>query len=342
MTLLARNEADIVDAQIAFHLAAGVDFVIATDNRSEDGTTDILERHERAGRLHLIREDGDDMLQDEWVTRMARRAATDFGADWVINSDADEFWWPREGSLKDVLATVPQRYGVVRGCWRHFVPRPDDGGFFAERMTVRLATPAHPGDKRTIFHAHQKVAHRARADVWVERGNHDAFAPGLDPLRAWHPIEVLHFSFRTAQQAERKLGGGWLRSQSYEAPLHQVLAGEASRAGRVDDYFASLQVDDDALARGLADGTLVIDTRLRDALRTLRASDDAGRLVFRHPDAAEDAAYAAEASVLEDIDGIVRSQARADALETRLAALERGWRSRVRAGARNLRGTAVD
>ncbi len=330
MTLLVRNEADIVDAQIAFHLAAGVDFVIATDNRSEDGTTDILERHERAGWLHLIREDGDDMLQDEWVTRMARSAATDFGADWVINSDADEFWWPREGSLKDVLATVPKRYGVVRGCWRHFVPRPDDGGFFAERMTVRLATPAHPGDKRTIFHAHQKVAHRARADVWVERGNHDAFGPGLDPWRGWHPIEVLHFSFRTAQQAERKLGGGWLRSPTYEAPLYQVLAGEASRAGRVDDYFASLQVDDEALARGLADGTFVIDTRLRDALCTLRASDGARGLVFTHPDAAEDAAYAAEVSVLEEIDGLVRSQARTDTLETRLAALERGWRSRIR------------
>ncbi len=33
MTLLVRDEADIVDAQIAFHLNAGVDFVIATDNR---------------------------------------------------------------------------------------------------------------------------------------------------------------------------------------------------------------------------------------------------------------------------------------------------------------------
>ena len=106
MTLLVRNEADIVDAQIAFHLSAGVDFVIATDNRSDDGTTEILERYERAGFLRLLREDGDDMRQDEWVTRMARIAATDLDADWVINSDADEFWWPRGGDLKDVLAAA--------------------------------------------------------------------------------------------------------------------------------------------------------------------------------------------------------------------------------------------
>ena len=51
MTLLARDEADIVDAQIAFHLDAGVDFVVATDNRSQDGTTEILESYARQGRL---------------------------------------------------------------------------------------------------------------------------------------------------------------------------------------------------------------------------------------------------------------------------------------------------
>ena len=314
MTLLVRDEADIVDAQIAFHLNAGVAFVVATDNRSEDGTTEILERYERAGFLHLFREEGDDMRQDEWVTRMARLAATDFGADWVVNADADEFWWPRGGSLEDVLSTVPERYGVVRGCWRHYLPRPDDGAFFAERMTVRLGTPAFPGDKTTIFHAHQKVAHRADPAVTIEAGNHNALGERLEPIRAWHPIEVLHFSFRSPAQLERKGRGGWLRNADYEPTLHQLLLDEAFRTRRLGDFYREFAVTDDALGRRLADGTLAIDTRLRDALRTLRDEDGSfrlpgpgGVLSFPRPEVAEDALYAGEASVLVEIDGVVRA-----------------------------------
>jgi hypothetical protein len=333
MTLLARNEADIIDTHVAFHLAAGVDFVIATDNRSEDGTTEILERYERTGRLRLIRESGDDMRQDEWVTRMARLAATEHGADWVINSDADEFWWPRAGSLKEVFTTVPERYGIVRGCWRHFVPRTDDGRSFAERMTVRLAAPAHPGDKRTIFHAHQKVAHRARQDVEIERGNHNASAPGLEPFRGWHPLEVLHFSIRSPRQLQLKAEGGWLRSPNYEAPGHRLAIADALRAGGPGAYFASLVVEDDAVGRGLDDGTLAVDTRLRDAVRSLSRRRD-GLLEFPRPDVVQDAAYAAEASVLVGIDGIVRAEQRVDALESRLSALEREPLARLRRLAR--------
>jgi hypothetical protein len=272
---------------------------------------------------------------------MARLAATEHDADWVIHTDADEFWWPRGGSLKDVLATVPERYGVVRGCWRHFLPRPDDGAFFAERMTVRLATPAHPGDKETIFHAHQKVAHRAHPEVVVERGNHNAEAPGLDPLRAWHPLEVLHFSFRSVAQLERKARGNWLRSPTYEPTLHRLLLDEASREGRLAAFYASYTVDDDALARGLRDGSLAVDTRLRDALRGLRRADgsfalpEAGEaLTFARPSVADDASYAAEASVLAEIDGIVRAERRVRALERRLDALERSALQRPRRLAR--------
>jgi hypothetical protein len=331
MTLLARDEADVIDAQVAFHLHAGVDFVLATLNRSQDGTAEILERYERAGVLRLLREDGDDMRQDEWVTRMARLAATEHGADWVINSDADEFWWPRAGSLKHVLATVPERFGALRGCWRHFLPRPDDGAFFAERMTVRLGRPAFPGDKRTIFHAHQKVAHRADPEVVVEAGNHNALGAGLEPIRAWHPLEVLHFSFRSPAQLALKARGGWTRHPRGEATVHQLLLQEALESGRIEEFYDSFAVDDDALERGLGDGSLARDTRLRDALRAIGDGDGGFRLPrtgedpalsFRRLDVREDALYAGEASVLVEIDGIVRAEKRVDAFEERLAALE--------------------
>jgi hypothetical protein len=328
MTLLVRDEADIVDAQIAFHLHAGVDFVIATDNGSTDGTTEILERYRDAGVLHLLHEAGDDMRQQEWVTRMARLAATDFGADWVINADADEFWWPRGGTLDEVLALVPERYGVIRGCWRHFLPRPGGHGTFWERMIVRLCTPASPGVKDTIYHAHQKVAHRADPEVEIERGNHNAFGRNLEPFRAWHPIEVLHFSFRSIEQMERKARGGWLRSPSVDQTEHQVRLETAFRAHRLDELYAEMAVSDDELQQGLAAATLAIDMRLRDALRAIRADDgtllmpSAGaRLELPEPSMVETAAYAAEASVLVSIDAIPRAEQRVEALEKRLAGL---------------------
>jgi hypothetical protein len=334
MTLLVRDEADIVDAQIAYHLSAGVDFVIATDNHSQDGTTEILEGYERAGVLRLLREPGDDLRQSEWVSHMARVAATEHGADWVINSDADEFWWPRGGGLKEVLAAVPGRYGVVRGAWRHFVPLPDDDRDFAERMIVRLRTPAGPGDKETIFHAHQKVAHRATSDVVVDNGNHNASGPGLDPLRGWYPLEILHFSFRSRAQFEQKAiraFEGWTRNPTVDPTLHQVVAYEAVALGSADEYYDRMVVDDQRLERGLADGSLAIDTRVRDALSAVRRKDE---VLFGAGGVEEAAAYVAELSPLIEIDGITRAERRVDALERRVERVERGVLSRLRGAGR--------
>src|SRR5919197_4229962 len=170
MTVLARDEADVIEAHINFHLKAGVDFVIATDNRSQDGTTEILESYARKGQLHLIRENSEYLEQAEWITRMGRLAASEFGADWVIHSDADEFWWPRGESLKDVLASIPGRYGIVRALLRHFVPRPDGDSFFAERMTVRMSTSAPINDPRSLYRPNLKVVHRAEPNVTVSIG----------------------------------------------------------------------------------------------------------------------------------------------------------------------------
>ena len=107
LTLLARDEVDIVESQVRYHLAAGFDFVIATDHRSVDGTSEILQGLEREGRLRYIRLDTDEVSQAEQVTHMARLAATEHDADWVVPSDADEFWWPRRGSFREVLESIP-------------------------------------------------------------------------------------------------------------------------------------------------------------------------------------------------------------------------------------------
>ncbi len=364
MTLLVRDEADIVDEQIAFHLDAGVDFVIATDNRSQDGTTEILERYASEGRLHLIREPGEDLRQSEWVTRMARLAATEFGADWVLNTDADEFWWPQGAGLAEVLAVVPQRYGVVRAAWRNFVPRPDDGRAFFERMSARLCTPAfhhHP------LSTHSKSAHRAVPDVRIGRGNHEAFGEGLLPLRGWYPLEILHFPVRSLEHCVRKYVTQFValeRNAEKGIPNHMAEAYEAYRAGRLEEFYEPLVVDDDALERGLADGTLAVDTRLRDALGGLGfgqgrnagaerpVSDTASRnragssppgvrhgvSGFGRLDVTEAAQYAAETSALEESDLAMALGPRVEDLETRVGRLERGTATRVgRALRRGLR-----
>ena len=124
MTLLVRDEVDVIDSWLEFHLNAGRDFVIATDNRSQDGTTEVLEQYAREGQLHLIREDGRRPAPERVGDADGPPRGAEFGADWVVNSDADEFWWPRGASLARVLDAIPARYGTVGAFLRTFVPRP--------------------------------------------------------------------------------------------------------------------------------------------------------------------------------------------------------------------------
>src|SRR5262245_18605233 len=160
MTLCVKDEVDVLDAQLAFHLNAGVDFVIVTDTGSTDGTLDVIEPYRRARVLRLRSDTAGAFRQADARTAMARLAAVEYGADWVISSDADEFWLPRGSSLRAVLDTVPPRYGVVGGLWRTFVARPDDGLPFHERMTFRLAAPNAVNDPTSKFRPNVKVVHR--------------------------------------------------------------------------------------------------------------------------------------------------------------------------------------
>ena len=343
MTVCVKDEGDVLDAQLAFHLNAGVDFVIATDTGSTDGTLEILERYRQAGVLHLRSDHSQPFRLGDQRTAMARAAAREFGADWVINSDADEFWWPRGYDLKSVLGALPVRYGVVTGLWRPFVPVRDDGTPFYERMTARFA-PAHPvNDPTSKFRPNTKVAHRADPDVTVGRGNHTSVGSSHALLPGWYPIEVLHFPFRSSEQLAVKS----VKSDAHAGPKRggylRRLASEAD-AESSDDAFEAQVVEPDEVRQGLESGVLVCDERLRDALRSV-IEPDTGRfrlpgldwhgLRLEPPSIVDDGLFAADVAVLGEAN-VVRAQRRMDDFERRLQALEEGPLARL---GRRLRGS---
>jgi glycosyl transferase family 2 len=327
-TLVVRDEAELLQTWLPYHFAQGVDVVIATDHRSVDGTTDLLRDYEQEGRVVLIREHGDVLQQAEWVTRMARLAATEHGADWVINSDADEFWWPCGGTFAEILAPVPRRFGVVRGLMRHFVLRPG-GEPFLERMTIRARPTA---DLSSPYHAQVKVAHRAVLDAVVSTGNHDVTGTGLLVLREWFPFEVLHFPLRSREQLEEK----FLRRVSSPDGQHIVNAIERIVAGEGEELARELLVDDGRRAAGLAAGTLVEDTRLRDAVTELRAT---GTITAASPTPADDLDLALDGHIALEHDSAVILENRCQALEHSVAELEHRAQVAARIG-RRLRSAA--
>ena len=280
MVYKVRDEADIIEANLRYHRAQGVDFFVIVDTGSVDGTVEILERYERAGLVRLERTIGGihDMKSggEEEITRIA----AEMGADWVIHNDADEFWWPAAANLKRALESVPERFGMVVAPRTEFAARPGDRPF-AERMTIRDARFRRP----------PKSAHRANPGVSL-RGPHPVEIWVGDPYRglvgkpvlrtaAEHreddplelviaptfPVGVLHFPFRSFEQYRHRVeiarDTGQLERNAEGRAVRDALA-----EGRLEEMYARLTLDDAEVARGIEEGWLTEQTSFRDYLAT--------------------------------------------------------------------------
>lgn len=316
------DDAELLDAHLAFHLNAGVDVVLALDPGGDGPISELLASYERGGVLQRAA-GGDDGAEAR--SGLARRAVTEHGADWVLSSEADEFWWPRGESLKDVLAAIPARYGVVQALVRVFPPRAGDDSF-SERMTERPTLLEKPKAREPVTSLLRPV-YRGDAELVVD--SEDGTEGGrLVPLRAWYPIEVLRFPFRGLEQAQRfcERGGGPRSALEAEAA-------EAHAAGRLETWYAE---------QAAADGSLVSDERLRDAMRTLArtepddspsafarpSADGEGLLALRPPTIVDDAAYAGECAAVGEAD-LVALDRHIRELEARIGELEARFWPRV-------------
>jgi Glycosyl transferase family 2 len=293
MTLKVRDEADIISDNLRFHRAMGVDFFVVTDNGSVDGTSEILERYVAAGLAHVIQEPTSGLRSNEmdWTTRMARLAASEYGADWVFNNDADEFWWPLTGTIKDVLASIPEEYGGVVSPRAEYVARPDGPGSFADRLVAREARSnlqpkvAHRGDPDVVVLSNtHEVASAGGGDLFealrppgrvVHRGvrgaddDEEGAGLGIEEMRlVWaptHPLRIFHFPLRSYEQFKKRteifLHHGGFRDTGRFRRLRV-----AYEEGRLDEIYSGLIWDDAAVEEGIREGKLVRDDRLAKLL----------------------------------------------------------------------------
>ena len=341
MTLLVRDEADIVDAQLAFHLNSGVDFVIATDNDSQDGTTEILESYQRDGYLHLLRSHAHDHSQPEIVTHMARLAAAS-GADWVINSDADEFWWPRGGSLAEILAEIPSDYGTVHASVRTFVPRTGGVEHFAERMIVRAVPHAPLFEPTSAYRPVSKVVHRAHPAIIGWR-RESLRRRRSDSRHCVAGIRSRFSTFRGARPTRwtrkaRIQAGSERRCAGHPAATRRRSARERSTSGSPASLSARTRSivgwprdrsrSTRAFATRCARWRVVAGSLLAFVLVRSPARRFAAARVPPLRTLVDEAAYAIDTGVLAEAE-ILRAQKRLDALDARIATLERRFVPRV-------------
>jgi hypothetical protein len=296
ITVVAKG-VESLDAHVAFHLNAGVDFVLIAALGSQDDIAAIVEPYAREGHLTSIPARSDD---ESVLTALARRAVAEHAADWVIPSSSAEFWWPRGESLKDVLAVIPPRYSVVQALVRTFAGRSGEA-FFADGLTLRTSLLSDTTARDDPPDRMLRAIYRAEQNLVIDPADRTLGGRRV-PLRAWYPIEVLHFPTPASDTEEVRL----------------------------DERVAS--------------GELVVDTRLKDALRGLRdgssgrfappTAGDRG-IAFPVPTIVDDASYAVECAAVGEVD-LVRLDRHIRELELRIATLEARFWPSVRRALRRL------
>ena len=209
MTLMVRDEADIIAAMIEHHLAQGVDLIIATDNGSVDGTREILEDYAGTGRLEVHDYLAHDKNQTAVVSGMASRAATVHRATWVLNADADEFFVARmpDMTLKDAFKGIPTGIGSFHAPVVNMTGEPARRGAAFERLVWRDEREESTLMETVALHAHPSAdaVHVGKADVTVQQGNHGVDIPSMGEPDERFAIEVLHFPWRTYDQYSTKI-----------------------------------------------------------------------------------------------------------------------------------------
>ena len=274
MTLLVKNEEQMLAQQIEFHHALGVDHFIVTDNNSTDGTPDIIRRYQEKGWVvDVIEEHATDYEQKAWVDRMVELARAKHHADWIINADADEFWLPACGSFPELLQAT--HANVLAGELHSVLPE-ESKPWQEWTQLVRYVDDyeAYGLSRFSIFERqNKKVLHRSRGYLQISMGNHKVSM--LPHIEHRADITIFHFNVRGREQFMQKMINGGQQLEQHKGRhggRHWRYFYKLYKEGKLAEEYDRV-VGTHVRDRLLSEGYIYEDTRLRDFLEKLNAKE---------------------------------------------------------------------
>ena len=208
-----RNESDILEAFVRYHVQF-VDQMIIINHRSADSSGHILQSLKKEGLpLELTEETSLELQQGPFLTQIMKKAIKDYGADWVIPLDADEFLAVNgEERIHEVMEKLPSDK-VVKVPWRTYVPLPSDN--FQEPNILKRIQHFRNRENQNLRKIMIPRSLAMKKYGLIAAGNHgfvrETFRKQKElPYVHVDQLVLAHFPVRSSQQIMTKAFVGWL------------------------------------------------------------------------------------------------------------------------------------
>ncbi len=198
---MVKNEVDIIEEFVRHNINI-FDEMYIIDNRSTDGTREILESLKEEGLPINIWDDFEPAYnQSEKMTAAYYRLKRERKFDYVMVIDADEFIkvnQPEE--IRSRLKRQDTKYFLE---WELYVPLGTDNG--SSCVLDRIVNKAQTND---VF-MKVIIPNIKRGEITIWQGNHDIDCIGNTLRKEILPVKLAHFPVRSVDQITSKTICGW-------------------------------------------------------------------------------------------------------------------------------------
>ena len=222
------DQADILEYYLEWYLDLGVNFIIAQDLGSSDGSQDVLDRFARSRQLTWFTLPERNSLKYVSGPALATMARGLYDAEWIIQCDADEFLAPQGRDLRSILRDAKKDEFTVLNvaCFNMTGPPLGPAQNALQTRTWRIERPI------TETHEHQLsgeipvpyIFMRHPPKTIVRASTFVAYGPGTHgATSAWGrngevpDLRFLHYPIRGFDKFEKKIRNttAWLEDNPH-------------------------------------------------------------------------------------------------------------------------------